>query len=145
VCFQSIGKSILQTIEETHLLLLVGVCVIGTVAGKLHEMSDIFAHRHGSLLQILELLLLELDNTLGHVMRSKSHLKLIPIDVVEFFMSSYIGIPPINCGAYQLVQSQHDLLPVVPLHNLKLLLYNLELVIVSMGSTKCEKVFGLVH
>jgi hypothetical protein len=97
VCFQSIGKSILETIEETHLLLLVGVCVIGTVAGKLHEMSDIFAHRHGSLLQILELLL-ELDNTLGHVMRSKSHLKLIPIDVVEFFMSSYIGIPPINWG-----------------------------------------------
>jgi hypothetical protein len=42
------------------------------------------------LLQILELLLLELDNTLRYVMRSESHLELIPVDGVSFFMSFYI-------------------------------------------------------
>jgi hypothetical protein len=49
-CFQIIGKSIIQSIEETLFLLLVGVHVIGSVMGKLHETSDILAHRHGSLL-----------------------------------------------------------------------------------------------
>jgi hypothetical protein len=42
------------------------------------------------LLQILELLLLELDNTLRYVMRSESHLELIPVDGVRFFLSFYI-------------------------------------------------------
>jgi hypothetical protein len=47
------------------------------------------------LLQILELLL-ELDNTLRYVMRSESHLELIPVDGVRFLMSIYICIPPIS-------------------------------------------------
>jgi hypothetical protein len=72
------------------LLLLVDIHIIGSVAGKLPEMSDMLTHRHGSLLQILELLLLELDNTLRYVMRVESHLELIPVDSVRFFMSFYI-------------------------------------------------------
>jgi hypothetical protein len=86
------------------LLLLIGVHVIGNIAGKLREMRDILAHRIGFLLQILELLL-ELDNTLRYVMRSESHLELIPADGVGFFMSFYICIPPINCRSCQLVRS----------------------------------------
>jgi hypothetical protein len=66
-------------------------------------MSDILIHHHGSLLQILELLFLELDYPFGYVMRSESHLKLIPVDVVEFFMGFYICIPPISYGAHKLV------------------------------------------
>jgi hypothetical protein len=97
--FLSISKSI----EETLLLLLVGVHIIGSIARKLHETSDILAHRHGSLLQILELLLLELDNALRYKMRSESHLELIPIDGVRFFMSFYICIPPISCRSCQLM------------------------------------------
>jgi hypothetical protein len=58
----------------------------------------------GSLLQILELLL-ELDNTLRYIMRAKSHLELIPVDGVRFFMSFYICIPSISCRAYKLVRS----------------------------------------
>jgi hypothetical protein len=103
--FQSIGESIIQSIEETLLLLLVGIHVIWSVAGKLRETSDILAHRHGSLLQILKLLLLELDNSFRYMMRAKSHLELIPDDGVEFFMSFYICIPPISCRSYKLVQS----------------------------------------
>jgi hypothetical protein len=75
--FQSISKSIIQSVEETLLLLLISIHIIGSITRKLHEMSDILAHRHGSLLQILELLL-KLDNTLRYVMRAKSHLELIP-------------------------------------------------------------------
>jgi hypothetical protein len=118
----------IQTIKETLLLLLVRVHIVGSVAGKLHEMSDILAHYHRSLLQILELLL-ELDYTLGYIMRSKSHLELILVHVVGFLMSFYLCIPSISCGAYQLVRSQHNLLSVVSLHNLELLLYSLESII----------------
>jgi hypothetical protein len=103
--FQSIGKSIIKTIEETLLLLLISIHIIRSVAEKLREMSDILAHCHGSLLQILELLLLELDNTLRNMMRAESHLELIPIDGVGFFMSFYIRIPPIGCRSCQLVRS----------------------------------------
>jgi hypothetical protein len=102
--FQSIAKSIIRSIEETLLLFLIGIHVIWTVAGKLHEMSDILTHRHGSLLQILELLL-ELDNSMRYMMRAEGHLELIPVDGVMFFMSFYICIPPISYRAYKLVRS----------------------------------------
>jgi hypothetical protein len=127
-CFQSIGKSIIQSIEETLLLLLVGVHIVGSVAGKLREMSDILAHHHGSLLQILELLL-ELDYTLGYMMRSESHLELILADGVGFFMSFYICIPLIRCRAYKLVWSEQHPLSIVALDHLKLLLYSLKPII----------------
>jgi hypothetical protein len=103
--FQSISKSIIESIEETLLLLLIGVHIIGSVAGKLREMSDILTYRHGSLLQILELLLLKLDNSLRYVMRVESHLELIIVDSVRFFMSFYIRIPPISCRSCQLMRS----------------------------------------
>jgi hypothetical protein len=99
-CFQSIGKSIVQSIKETLLFLLVSIHIIGNVAGMLHETSDILAYCHGSLLQILELLLLEHDNALRYMIRAESHLELILIDGVRFFMSFYICIPPISCRSY---------------------------------------------
>jgi hypothetical protein len=103
--FQSIGKSIIQSVEETLLLFLIGVHITWSVVGKLCEMSDVLSHRHGSLLQILKLILLELDNALRYVMRAESHLELIPVDGVRFFMSFYICIPPINCRSCQLMRS----------------------------------------
>jgi hypothetical protein len=98
-CFQSISKSIIQTIEETLFLLLIGIHAIGSVAGKLRETSGILAHRHRSLLHILEFLFLKLDNTLRYVMRSESPLELLLVDAFGFFMSFYVCIPPISCGA----------------------------------------------
>jgi hypothetical protein len=71
-----------------------------SAAGKLCEMSDILAHHHISLLQILELLLLKLDNYLRYMMRSKSHLELIPVDGVRFFMSFYLCMPPVSYKSY---------------------------------------------
>jgi hypothetical protein len=101
-CFKSIGKSVVQSIKETLLLLLVSIHIIGSIVEKLREMSDILAHHHGSLLQILKLLL-EPDNASRYMMRVESHLELIPVDGVRFFMSFYICIPPISCRAYTLV------------------------------------------
>jgi hypothetical protein len=95
----------MQSVEEALLLLLIGIDIIGSIAGKLREMSDILAHRHGFLLQILELLLLELYNTLMYIMRAESHLELIPVDGVEFFMSFYIHILLISHRSCQLVRS----------------------------------------
>jgi hypothetical protein len=97
--------SIIQSNEETLMILLVGIHIFGSVAGKLCETSGILAHHHGYLLQILKLLLLKLDNTLWYVMRAESHLELIPVDGVRFFMSFYICIPPISCRSYQLMRS----------------------------------------
>jgi hypothetical protein len=87
------------------LLLLVGIHIIRSVAGKLHEAIDILAHCHGSLLYILKLLLLELDNALRYMIRAESHIELILVDGVGFFMRFYICIPPIRCRAYRLVRS----------------------------------------
>jgi hypothetical protein len=105
MCFQSIGKSIVQSIKETLLLLLISIHIIESIVWKLQEMSNILAHHHGSLLQILELLLLELDNALRYMIRAKSHFELILVDGVEFFRSFYICIPPISYRAYKLVWS----------------------------------------
>jgi hypothetical protein len=110
-------------------LLLVGIHIIGSVAGKLREMSDILAHRHGSLLQILKFLLLKLDNALRYMMRAESHLELILIDGVRFFMRFYICIPPTSCRSYQLMRSEQHLISIVALGHLKLPLYSLESVI----------------
>jgi hypothetical protein len=48
--FQSIGKYIIQIVLETLMLLLISVHVIGSVVGKLREMTDILTHHHGSFL-----------------------------------------------------------------------------------------------
>jgi hypothetical protein len=88
---------------ETLLLLLISVHVVWSVARKLCETSDILAHHLGSLFQILEFLLPELDNTLRYVMRLENHLELNLVDGVGFFMGFYICIPPIRCRSYQLV------------------------------------------
>jgi hypothetical protein len=85
------------------LLLLIGIHIIGSISGKLREMGDILIHCHGSLLQILELLLPELDNALRYMIKEEIHLELIPVDGVRFFMSFYICISPISCRSYQLM------------------------------------------
>jgi hypothetical protein len=68
-------------------------------------MNDILAHSHGSLLQILKFLFLELDYSLVYMMRVKSSLEFIPIDIVGFFMGIFISIPPIHSESLKLVRS----------------------------------------
>jgi hypothetical protein len=47
---QSIYQSIIQTIQETLLLLLISVNFIGSIETKLSELDDILIHKYGSLL-----------------------------------------------------------------------------------------------
>jgi hypothetical protein len=65
---QSIGQSIIQAIKETLLLLFISVNFMRSIARQLSELGDILAQRHGPLFQIMKLLLLQLDNSLGNMM-----------------------------------------------------------------------------
>jgi hypothetical protein len=73
--------------------------------GELHETNDILAHGHGSLLQIIKFLFLELEYSLGYMMRAKSSLEFILVDTFRFFMGIFICIPPIYNGSHKLVRS----------------------------------------
>jgi hypothetical protein len=55
---QSIGRPIIQAIQETLLSLLISVNFMWGVERQLSELGDVFIHRHGPLFQILKLLLL---------------------------------------------------------------------------------------
>jgi hypothetical protein len=54
---QIIVLSIIQSIYEAIMLLLINVNFMGSIAKQLSELGDILVHIHGSLLQILKLLL----------------------------------------------------------------------------------------
>jgi hypothetical protein len=95
--FQSIGQSIIQVIQEALLLLLISVNFMGSIARQLSELGDVLIHRHGSLLQILELLFLKLDHSLGNMVCMESSSKLRLVDALRFFMSFHVSIPSINC------------------------------------------------
>jgi hypothetical protein len=79
---QSVGQSIIQCIEETFLLLLISVNLIGSIVRQLSELDDTLVHRQGSLLQILELLL-QLDHSMGNMVSMKSSCKLKPVDALR--------------------------------------------------------------
>jgi hypothetical protein len=81
---QSVGQSIIQTIQETFLFLLISVHLMGSIAGQHGELGDILIHRYGSLLQILKLLLLKLDHTLENMVSMKGSSKLRPDDTLSF-------------------------------------------------------------
>jgi hypothetical protein len=69
---QSIGQSIIQTIQESFLLLLISNDFMRGIARQLSELGDILVHSHGPLFQILKLFLLQLDNSLGNMMCTES-------------------------------------------------------------------------
>jgi hypothetical protein len=55
---QSIGQPIIQTVQETLLVLLISVDFMRGITRQLSELDDVLIHRHGPLFQILKLLLL---------------------------------------------------------------------------------------
>jgi hypothetical protein len=118
-------------------------------------MSDILVHGHRSLLQIMKLLFPELDDSLGYMMKSENHVQLIPVDAPRFLVCLYVCIPPVSGETYEVVRGQQDLLPIVALHNLKFLLYDLEPIIIRwfhrvreawwLGSLEISKQAPLLH
>jgi hypothetical protein len=119
---QSIGQSIIQAIQEIFRLLFISVDFMRSIARQLSELGDVLVHRHGPLFQFLKLLLLQLDNSLGNMMCTKSSSEFWSVDALEFLMGFHVSIPPIGCRTRKLVRGQQHLLTVVALHHLQLLL-----------------------
>jgi hypothetical protein len=65
-------QSIIQAIQETLLFLLISVDFMQGVARQLSKLGDVLIHKQGPLFQILKLLLLYIDNSLGNIMMRTS-------------------------------------------------------------------------
>jgi hypothetical protein len=100
---QRIGQSIIQSIQKAILLLLISVHFIGSIASQVSELGDILVHRHGPLLQILKLLLLQLHDSLGYMVWKESSSKLQPVDALRFLMGFHISFQPVGCRTKKLV------------------------------------------
>jgi hypothetical protein len=77
------------------MFLLIGVHLMGSIAGELSKLGDVLIHQHGSLFQILKLLL-QLDHTLRNMVCMESSTKLRPVDTLGFLMGFHVGISQIN-------------------------------------------------
>jgi hypothetical protein len=102
---QSIDQSIIQTIQETLLLLLICVNFMRGVTRQLSELGDILIHRHRPMFQILKLLLLQLDNSLGNMMCMKSSSEFWPVDALRLLMGFHVSIPLVDYRTRELVRS----------------------------------------
>jgi hypothetical protein len=100
---QSIGQSIIQAIQEIFLLLLISVDFMRGILRQLSELGDVLIHRHAPMFQILKLLLLYLDNSLGNMMCMESSSELRPADTLRFLMGFHVSIPPVGCRTRKLV------------------------------------------
>jgi hypothetical protein len=101
---QSIGQTIIQSIQKTVLFLLISVNFTRSIARQLSELSDILIHRHGPLFQILKLLL-QLDNSLVNMMCTESSSEFWLVDALGFLMGFHVSIPPVCCRTQKLVRS----------------------------------------
>jgi hypothetical protein len=99
---QSIGQPIIQVIQKTLLFLLISVDFIRGIARQLSELGDVLVQRHGPLFQILKLL--QLDNSLGNMMCTKSGCELQSVDALGFLMGFHVSIPPVGCKTRKLVK-----------------------------------------
>jgi hypothetical protein len=69
---------------------------------QLSELGDILIHRYGPLFQILKLL--QLDDSLGNMMCTKSRSEFRPVDALGFIMGFHISIPPVSCRTKKFVR-----------------------------------------
>jgi hypothetical protein len=101
---QSIGQSIIQTIQETFLLLLISVNLMRGIVRQLSELGDVLIHKYGPLFQILKLFLLQLDHSLGNMRCMESSSEFWPIDALGFLMGFNVSIPPVGCRIRKFVR-----------------------------------------
>jgi hypothetical protein len=86
------------------LFLLINVDFMRGATRQLSELGDVLIHSHGPLFQILELLLLQLDNSLGNMVCTESSSDLRLVDALGFFMGFYISNPPVSYKTRKLVR-----------------------------------------
>jgi hypothetical protein len=126
---QSIGQPFIQAIQETLMFLLISVNFMRSIARQLSKLGDVLIHRHGPLFQILKLLLLQLNNSLGNMMCIEKSSEFWLVDALRFLMGFHISIPPVGCRTRKFVRGWQHLVMVVALHHLQLLLNRLEPII----------------
>jgi hypothetical protein len=100
---QSIGQSIIQSIQKIVLLLLIVIHFIWGIARQLSELGDVLVYSHGPMFQILELLLL-LDNPLENMMCIESSSKFQSADALGFLMGFHVSIPSVGCRTRKLLR-----------------------------------------
>jgi hypothetical protein len=76
VSYQLILQSSVQTIQEELLLLLIISHILWGIPRQLNEFVTVLTHRHTTLFQTEELLLLELDHSIRDMVRSEVILEL---------------------------------------------------------------------
>jgi hypothetical protein len=86
------------------LLLLISVNFLRSIARQFSELSDILVHRHRPLFQIMKLLPLQLDHSLGSMICMESSSESQPVDAVGFLMGFHVSIPPVGCRTRKLVR-----------------------------------------
>jgi hypothetical protein len=69
------------------MLLLICVQLIGSIMTKLSKRSDILSHDHRPLFQILELL--QLDDTLRHMVGAETGLEFLLVDALVDLVGAY--------------------------------------------------------
>jgi hypothetical protein len=89
--------------QETLLLLLISVNFMWGVMRQLSELGGILVHRQRPLFQMLKLL--QLDNSLGNTMCTKSSSEFWLVDALGLLMGFHINIPPIDCRTRELMRS----------------------------------------
>jgi hypothetical protein len=85
------------------MFLLISVDFMRDVARQLSELGDVLVHKQGPLFQILKPFLLQLDHSLGNMMRMKSGFELWPVDALGFLMGFHVTIQPVGCRTRKLV------------------------------------------
>jgi hypothetical protein len=101
---QSIGQTIIQSIHKIILLLLIRINFLKSIAIQLSELGDILIHRYGSLSQILKLLPLPLDQSLGNMMCMESSSEFQLVDTLGFHMGFHVSIPLVGYRTRNLVR-----------------------------------------
>jgi hypothetical protein len=71
---------------------------------KLSELGDIHIHRQGPQHHILKLLILQLDDSVGNMMCTKSSSKFQLVDALGFLMGFHISITQVSCRTRELVR-----------------------------------------
>jgi hypothetical protein len=88
----------------------------------LNGLFHVFIHRHISLVQLLEFLLLQLDGAAGHVVSSEMSLELILGDSFDIEVGVAVSLTQVCYGSKQLVRREKNVFMVGTLGYIQLIL-----------------------
>ena len=137
-------EACVQTLlEEVHLLLL-GVCLTGSVPHHVSEVVGVLLDLLGSLGNVVELFHFGIHHALGHVVLAEGFSELLLRDVHGVSVGVTVTVPPCACSASELVGGDPHALLISAGGEVHLLLHLTQLVLCGDGSSsELSKVGGL--